>query len=88
MEKAVDVAESNMSRFGLTAQDVASRRKWVLKTRQQVWPCLGFYFIGVRFTAVGSYLSASMTQSHFLAVREHNSRLKSAATSKQTRRAD
>lgn len=38
MEKAVDVAESNMTRFGLTAQEVASRRKWVAKTRQQVSP--------------------------------------------------
>ncbi len=36
MEKAVDVAESNMTRFGLTQQEVASRKKWVNKTRQQV----------------------------------------------------
>lgn len=36
MEKAVDVAESNMARFGLTQQEVSSRRKWVSKTRQQV----------------------------------------------------
>ena len=36
MEKAVDVAESNMSRFGLTQQELSSRRKWVSKTRQQV----------------------------------------------------
>ena len=35
MEKAVDVAESNMARFGLTQQEVASRKKWVTKTRQQ-----------------------------------------------------
>ena len=35
MEKAVDVAESNMARFGLTHQEVASRKKWVNKTRQQ-----------------------------------------------------
>ena len=36
MEKAVDVAESNMARFGLTLQDIQSRRKWVRQTRQQV----------------------------------------------------
>lgn len=35
MEKAVDVAESNMARFGLTQQEVTSRKKWVTKTRQQ-----------------------------------------------------
>ena len=36
MAKAVDVAESNMARFGLTPQELASRRKWVNKTREQV----------------------------------------------------
>lgn len=51
MEKAVDVAESNMARFGLTQQEVTSRKRWVSKTRQQVkisilltltnWSCTG-----------------------------------------------
>lgn len=36
MEKAVDVAEKNMSRFGLTQQEIGSRRQWVLQTRRQV----------------------------------------------------
>ena len=36
MEKAVDVAEKNMARFGLTQQEISSRRKWVLQTRRQV----------------------------------------------------
>lgn len=36
MEKAVDVAEKNMSRFGLTQAEISSRRKWVLQTRRQV----------------------------------------------------
>ena len=36
MEKAVDVAEQNMARFGLSKQEIAARRKWVNQTRQQV----------------------------------------------------
>lgn len=36
MDKAVEVAETNMARFGLSLQEVQSRRKWVSKTRQQV----------------------------------------------------
>ena len=36
MEKAVDVAEKNMARFGLTQQEISNRRKWVLQTRRQV----------------------------------------------------
>lgn len=36
MDKAVDAAENNMARFNLTQQEVASRRKWVTKTQQQV----------------------------------------------------
>ena len=36
MAKAVDVAERQMQRFGLTPQEVAERRKWVQATRQQV----------------------------------------------------
>jgi hypothetical protein len=36
MEKAVDVAEKNMSRFGLTQAEISNRRKWVLQTRRQV----------------------------------------------------
>ena len=39
MEKAVDVAEKNMARFGLTQQEISSRRKWVLQTRRQVGCC-------------------------------------------------
>jgi len=35
MDKAVDAAENNMARFNLSQQEVASRRKWVTKTRQQ-----------------------------------------------------
>lgn len=36
MEKAVDVAEKNMSRFGLTQAEISNRRKWVMQTRRQV----------------------------------------------------
>ena len=36
MAKAVDVAEKNMARFGLTQAEISSRRKWVLQTRRQV----------------------------------------------------
>jgi hypothetical protein len=36
MEKAVDVAEKNMSRYGLDAGEIASRRRWVQQTRRQV----------------------------------------------------
>lgn len=36
MEKAVDVAEKNMSRFGLSQAEISSRRKWVLQTRKRV----------------------------------------------------
>ena len=43
MDKAVDAAENNMARFNLTQQEVASRRKWVTKTRQQV-PALPILF--------------------------------------------
>lgn len=36
MEKAVDVAEKNMNRFGLTSQEIKSRRQWVHDTRRTV----------------------------------------------------
>ena len=36
MEKAVDVAEKNMNRFGLTTQEIKSRRQWVHDTRRTV----------------------------------------------------
>lgn len=36
MEKAVDVAEKNMNRFGLTTQEIRSRRTWVHDTRRTV----------------------------------------------------
>ena len=36
MEKAVDVAEKNMTRFGLTTQEIKSRRSWVHDTRRTV----------------------------------------------------
>ena len=36
MAKAVDVAEKNMARFGLSQAEISSRRKWVLQTRRQV----------------------------------------------------
>lgn len=36
MEKAVDVAEKNMNRFGLTTQEIRSRRQWVHDTRRTV----------------------------------------------------
>ncbi|EIE22051.1 hypothetical protein COCSUDRAFT_53946 [Coccomyxa subellipsoidea C-169] len=35
MEKAVDVAEKNMARFGLSQAEISGRRKWVLQTRRQ-----------------------------------------------------
>lgn len=38
MEKAVDVAEKNMTRFGLTTQEIRSRRSWVHDTRKMVSP--------------------------------------------------
>ena len=36
MGKAVDVAEKQMLRFGLTQQEVVERRKWVQAARRQV----------------------------------------------------
>lgn len=36
MGKAVDVAERQKQRFGLTQQEVIERRKWVHSARQQV----------------------------------------------------
>ena len=36
MEKAVDVAERNMARFGLSQQEISSRKRWVQQTRRQV----------------------------------------------------
>ena len=36
MEKAVDVAEKNMSRFGLSQAEISNRRKWVMQTRKKV----------------------------------------------------
>lgn len=36
MEKAVDVAEKNAARFGLSLAEISGRRKWVLQTRRQV----------------------------------------------------
>ncbi len=36
MEKAVDVAEKNMSRFGLSQGEISNRRKWVMQTRKKV----------------------------------------------------
>lgn len=36
MEKAVDVAEKNMSRFGLLQAEISNRRKWVMQTRKKV----------------------------------------------------
>ena len=36
MEKAVDVAEKNMARFGLTQAEISNRRKWVMQTRKKV----------------------------------------------------
>lgn len=36
MEKAVDVAERNMARFGLTQAEISNRRKWVMQTRKKV----------------------------------------------------
>lgn len=36
MEKAVDVAEKNMARFGLSQAEISSRRKWVMQSRRQV----------------------------------------------------
>ncbi|CAL5219033.1 g792 [Coccomyxa viridis] len=35
MEKAVDVAEKNMSRFGLSQAEISNRRKWVMQTRKK-----------------------------------------------------
>ncbi len=39
MEKAVDVAEKNMSRFGLSQAEISNRRKWVMQTRKKVTIC-------------------------------------------------
>jgi len=39
MEKAVDVAEKNMSRFGLSQAEISNRRKWVMQTREKVDIC-------------------------------------------------
>lgn len=36
MAKAVDVAERNMARFGLTQAEISNRRKWVMQTRKKV----------------------------------------------------
>lgn len=36
MAKAVDVAEKNSARFGLTQAEIASRRKWILQTTREV----------------------------------------------------
>ena len=36
MEKAVDVAEKNMARFGLDTAEIRSRRSWVHDTRRTV----------------------------------------------------
>jgi hypothetical protein len=36
MGKAVDVAERNTARFGLTQAEVASRRRWILQTQREV----------------------------------------------------
>ena len=50
MEKAVDVAEKNMNRFGLTTQEIRSRRQWVHDTRRTVsycWLCLVKYLVHV-----------------------------------------
>ena len=38
MGKAVDVAERNTARFGLTQAEVASRRRWILQTQREVRP--------------------------------------------------
>ena len=38
MKKAVDVAEKNMSRFGLSQAEISNRRKWVMQTRKKVSP--------------------------------------------------
>lgn len=36
MSKAVDVAERNSARFGLTQAEVAARRKWIMQTQREV----------------------------------------------------
>ena len=36
MGKAVDVAERNTARFGLTQAEVASRRRWIMQTQREV----------------------------------------------------
>lgn len=36
MGKAVDVAERNTARFGLTQAEVANRRKWIIQTQREV----------------------------------------------------
>lgn len=36
MSKAVDVAEKNTARFGLTQAEIASRRKWIMQTTREV----------------------------------------------------
>ena len=41
MEKAVDVAEKNMSRFGLSQAEISKRRKWVMQTRTKVQTLCG-----------------------------------------------
>ena len=58
MEKAVDVAEKNMARFGLSQAEISSRRKWVMQTRRQVRCCRGACAaVLVRITICGANAS-------------------------------
>jgi Syntaxin 6, N-terminal len=36
LSKAVDVAEKNTAKFGLTQADIMARRKWIMQTKREV----------------------------------------------------
>lgn len=36
LSKAVDAAERNTAKFGLTQADIMSRRKWIMQTKREV----------------------------------------------------
>ena len=40
LSKAVDVAEKNTLKFGLTQADIMARRKWIMQTKREVWQVL------------------------------------------------
>ena len=40
LSKAVDVAEKNTLKFGLTQADIMARRKWIMQTKREVRQCV------------------------------------------------